>query len=460
MTEPSVFWFRRDLRLADNPALAAAAARGPVLGVFIVDRALWQPSGANRQAFLIASLDALSTSMGGSLAVLSGSPANVLVELGPAVGARNVFAAEDFGPYGRQRDAAVAAALGEAGMELSLIDSPYAVKPGSVLTGGGTSYKVFTPFFRSWKARGWELPEPAAEVSWLNPAAALADPPCEALRGVPRAPAVTIELPKPGEAAAMASFERFLEERVSGYGVARDLPAVDGTSRLSPYLKWGTVHPRQLLDRLGASPGEETFRSELCWREFYAEVLFQRPDSARQAYVAKMGAMEVDDGPETDELFEAWAAGRTGYPMVDAGMRQLLAQGWMHNRVRMIVASFLVKDLHIDWRRGARFFMEHLIDGDLASNNHGWQWVAGTGTDASPYFRIFNPVSQSKKFDPEGGYLRAWLPEIAHLPNRSIHAPWTEKTGAPAAYPPPIVDHDEERKESLDRYDRLKQSWA
>lgn len=170
--------------------------------------------------------------------------------------------------------------------------------------------------------------------------------------------------------------------------------------------------------------------------------------------------MEVDTGPEADERFDAWKTGTTGYPIVDAGMRQLIAEGWMHNRVRMIVASFLVKDLHIDWARGARYFMDQLIDGDLASNNHGWQWVAGTGTDASPYFRIFNPTSQSKKFDGDGHYLRRWIPEIAHLPDRSIHAPWTEKTGAPACYPLPIVDHDDERKESLARYDRLKRSWA
>ena len=251
-----------------------------------------------------------------------------------------------------------------------------------------------------------------------------------------------------------------MADRVAGYGAARDLPAVEGTSRLSPYLKWGAVHPRQLLDRLGSSPGEETFRSEIAWREFYAEVLFQRPDSARHAYVAKMADMATDEGPGADELFAAWAEGRTGYPIVDAGMRQLVTEGWMHNRVRMIVASFFVKDLHLDWTRGARFFMRHLVDGDLGSNSHGWQWVAGTGTDASPYFRIFNPITQSRKFDPEGEYLRRWLPEIAHLPNRSIHSPWTEKAGAPADYPPPIVDHGQERQESLDRYAQLKQTWA
>ena len=426
-----------------------------MVGVFVLDPSLWGPAGDNRRGFLAASLRALDRSMGNRLVVPTGEPAAELTRLVEAVGATVVHATEDFGPYGRRRDDAVAKALADVGAELRLIDSPYAIKPGSVLTGGGTSYKVFTPFFRSWTKHGWAEPLPSAEVSWLPP-------PTPSL-GVDAAVSdveVTIPLPDPGEDAAWSVAEAFLRERVGDYDRARDLPGVSGTSRLSPYLKWGTLHPRQLLDRLGSTPGEETFRSELCWREFYAEVLFIRPDSARQAYIDKMGAMETDDGPVADERFLAWAEGRTGYPIVDAGMRQLKGEGWMHNRVRMIVASFLVKDLHIDWTRGARLFMERLIDGDLASNSHGWQWVAGTGTDASPYFRIFNPVSQSRKFDPEGGYIRRWVPEVAHLPDRSIHAPWTEKTGAPAGYPPPIVDHDEERRESLDRYERLKQDWA
>ena len=189
-------------------------------------------------------------------------------------------------------------------------------------------------------------------------------------------------------------------------------------------------------------------------------MLFSRPDSARNAYVPKMAALAYDEGPVADERFAAWCAGCTGYPIVDAGMRQLLATGWMHNRVRMIVASFLVKDLHIDWFRGARWFMDQLIDGDLASNNHGWQWVAGTGTDASPYFRIFNPITQGKKFDPAGAYVRRWIPEIAHLGDKVIHEPWTDPHGAPAGYPLPIVDHGTERTESLARYDRLKAGWA
>ncbi|MEM7272784.1 MAG: deoxyribodipyrimidine photo-lyase [Actinomycetota bacterium] len=447
---PTLFWFRRDLRLGDNPALVAAAEAGPVAPVFVLDQALWGPAGDNRRAFLVRTLDALRHATDGALSVVDGSPAEIIPSLAAAVGATAVVATEDFGPYGRDRDAAVADALAADGRELILIDAPYAVRPGSVVTGGGTSYKVFTPFFRAWKAHGWDAPMPEPTTTW-HPLGRWE---------LPAEPLVDIDLPSATEDAAHEVLDEFLKARVAAYDDDRDRPAIEGTSRLSPYLKWGLLHPRQVLDRLGHSAGEETFRSEICWREFYAEVLNNRPDSARSAYVPKMAGMEVDDGPGTDERFAAWAEGRTGYPIVDAGMRQLLAEGWMHNRVRMIVASFLVKDLHLDWQRGARHFMRHLVDADLASNNHGWQWVAGTGTDASPYFRIFNPVSQSKKFDPDGTYLRRWVPEIAHLPDRTIHAPWTEKSGSPAGYPGPMVDHDVERRESLDRYDRLKQNWA
>lgn len=447
MSTTTLLWFRRDLRLADNPALAEAAASGPVVGAFIIDPTLWGPSGANRQAFLVACLEALDASMGQRLVIRRGDPVTEMLDLARAVGAERVVAAADFGPYGRRRDQQVADALAVEGGHLDLIDSPYAVPPGTVLTGGGTPYKVFTPFFRAWKGRGWEAPIDAPQVDWALPVE-----PGER----PAAPTPTATLPRAGEMAAAELAEAFLADGVAHYAERRDLPAVEGTSRLSPHLKWGTIHPRQLLARLGTSVGEETFRSELAWREFYADVLTDRPDSARAAYRPEMADMELDDGPEADERFATWCEGRTGYPIVDAGMRQLVAEGWMHNRVRMIVASFLVKDLHLDWTRGARFFMEHLVDGDLASNNHGWQWVAGTGTDASPYFRVFNPVTQSKKFDPAGEYIRRWVPEISTLPDRSIHAPWTEKSGPPAAYPEPMVDHGAEREEALRRYDQVK----
>jgi deoxyribodipyrimidine photo-lyase len=225
---------------------------------------------------------------------------------------------------------------------------------------------------------------------------------------------------------------------------------------LSPYLKWGCLHPRQLLAGLGRSKAENVFRTELSWREFYADVLHHDPESARRAWSPAMRSMRVDSGRLADERFDAWAEGMTGYPLVDAGMRQLLREGWMHNRVRMVTASFLVKDLHLDWTRGARHFMRHLVDGDLASNQHGWQWVAGTGTDPSPYVRVFNPVTQSRRFDPEGAYIRRYVDELAGFDARTIHEPWTVLDGPASGYPPPIVDHATEREEALRRFAELR----
>ncbi len=446
----SIFWFRRDLRLTDHPALAAAAAEGPVVPVFVNDDRLRGPSGPNRLAFLQGCLTALDADIGGHLVVRSGDPATVLAAIADETGADAVYATDDFGPYGRQRDDRVGEALAAAGLAVHYRDSPYAVPPNSVVTGGGTPYKVFTPFFRAWKAHGWPEPSGRVDAQWT---ADVASEPIDVVEPT------ASDMPAPGERAAWERVEAFLDGPVFDYEKTRNDPSADGTSRLSPDLKWGTVHPRQLLDRLGPDPSEDVFRSEICWREFYAEVLFQRPETARSSYAPKMANMEVDDGSLADERFDAWCRGMTGFPMVDAGMRQLVAEGWMHNRVRMIVASFLVKDLHVDWTRGARFFMEHLVDGDLASNQHGWQWVAGTGTDASPYFRIFNPTSQSRKFDPTADYLRKWVPEIAHLSNKAIHEPSADPAGAPAGYPGPLVDHASERLESLDRYARLKEQW-
>ncbi len=446
---PMIFWFRRDLRLTDHPALAAAAERGPVLPLFIDDAALREPSGANRLHFLSASLRSLDRSMGGRLVVRSGDPVHVIGSLREEIGARSVVATADFGPYGRRRDERVERELDSDHFEVSFLDSPYAVAPGSITTKTDTPYKVFTPFYRAWIEHGRPQPSVAPDVEWFTGAAT---------EGIPDSPDVVAALPRAGEDAAAERLDWFLDGPVDDYHERRNDPGVDGTSRLSPYLKWGTLHPRQILARLGRSSGEDVFRSEIAWREFYADVLFHRPDSARRAFVETLAAIEYDEGAVADERFERWCRGETGYPIVDAGMRQLLAQGWMHNRVRMIVASFLVKDLHLDWTRGARWFMEHLVDGDLASNNHGWQWVAGTGTDAAPYFRVFNPTTQSAKFDPSGAYLRRWIPEIAHLSDRRIHEPASDEAGPPAGYPAPIVDHAAERNEALARYERAKAS--
>ena len=439
-----IVWFRRDLRLADNPALRAAIdeARGePVVPLFVLDDALWRPAGDNRRTFLVGCLRALDEQLDGHLVVLHGDPVDVV----PRVANGNpVFAAADFGPYGRRRDEAVTA----AGVDLRTVGSPYAVPPGTITNATGGPYKVFSAYHRRWLEHGWEPPLPRPRSKrWAG------DIPSD---GIPDAPAIDVELPEPGEVAATRAARRFLERRVPGYHELRNRPDADATSRLSPYLKWGCLHPRQLLDELGDSAADVRFRAELAWREFYADVLHHAPDSARAAWNPSMRSMQVDQGAKSDVRFEAWASGCTGFPLVDAGMRQLLTEGWMHNRVRMVVASFLVKDLHVDWTRGARHFMRHLVDGDLASNAHGWQWTAGTGTDPSPYVRVFNPVTQSQRFDPDGVYIRRYVPELAHLSAPAVHEPWKVEGGPPNGYPARIVDHAAERIEAIRRFRQLR----
>jgi len=259
-----------------------------------------------------------------------------------------------------------------------------------------------------------------------------------------------------GERPALARWEAFCSGDLDDYDDARDRPALDATSRMSVPLKYGEIHPRTLLaDLENRPPGAaiDRFEAELAWREFYADVLWHSPSSAWQDWRDGMSAMPYDDDPD---LLEAWMEGQTGYPFVDAGMRQLRSEGWMHNRLRMVTASFLVKDLHIWWPHGARFFFDRLIDGDLASNSHGWQWVAGTGTDAAPYFRIFNPVTQGLRFDPDGDFVRRWVPELRHLAGKAAHEPWRHDDGYREGYVSRIVDHDVERREALARWSDLR----
>jgi deoxyribodipyrimidine photo-lyase len=449
----SLLWFRRDLRLADHPALLAAMDAGRVLPVFVFDDRLWRPSGAPRRRFLLDCLAALREQTGGSLVFRSGAPARVIPQLAAECGATSVHVSADAGPYGRQRDDEVARALGE--VPLVRTGSPYAVTPGRVTKRDGSPFQVFTPFARAWREHGWRAPAPRPDdVPWRTGVGSDDPPPAPELDGV--------VLPPAGEAAAEAAWRRFRDERLTGYAEGRNVPGGDGTSRMSAYLKYGCIHPRTLLADLAGVGGESARRytDELAWREFYADVLWHRPESAREYLKPELQAMGYDDGPDAEELVRAWEQGRTGFPIVDAGMRQLLGEAYVHNRVRMIVASFLVKDLHQEWTRGARWFMDHLVDGDLASNNHGWQWVAGTGTDASPYYRVFNPVTQGKKFDPDGAYVRRWVPELRGLDARHVHEPWTAPGGIPEGYPAPIVDHAHERQVALDRYQRLRDGSA
>ena len=439
----SVWWIRRDLRLADNDALQAAAAVGEVVPVFVVDPLFTSRSGAPRQSYLYRSLHALDESTGGALVYRHGDPVEEIMAVVRATGAREVHVAADFAPYGRRRDAAVRSALESEGARLVESDSPYAVDPGTVRKDDGDPLKVFTPFYKRWQTR------PVRTVR--EGSVGFADARNLSV-GAPEAPDVEIELPPVGERATWDRWESWSAGHLSTYKAERDNPGLDGTSRLSTQLRFGVVHPRQLLSSLDGSAGADHFRSELAWREFYADVLFHQPRTMWENLQPKMDALPVDSGPAAERKFAEFCAARTGYPIVDAGIRQMLATGWMHNRVRMIVASFLVKDLHLPWQWGARFFMRHLVDGDIASNNHGWQWTAGTGTDAAPYFRVFNPFGQSEKFDPKGDYLRRWIPEIADLDDGHIHAPWTLGLLAPTGYPGPMVDHATEREEALSRY--------
>ncbi len=433
-------WFRRDLRLADLPALHAAAADGPVVPLFVVDPA-FRGAGAPRQAFLREALQALDDSMNGALVYRHGHPTDVVPALVAEVGATVVHVSRDDGPYGRRRDAAVAAALQQAGVRLVATSSPYAVSPGTVTKPDGAPYAVFTPFSKRWRAAGWAAPLAAPDVKWLG----APDVHCD---GPPPATSVPFTLLGAGEQRAHSQWQQFLP-KVAQYAATRNLPAVHGTSRLSAALRWGVLHPRQLLADLEPGEGHDTFASELAWRDFYADVLHHQPHTAWTNLNKAMDAMPVDTDGAARERFQRWAEGRTGFPFVDAGMRELLATGWMHNRVRMVVASFLVKDLHLPWQWGARHFMQHLVDGDLASNNHGWQWAAGTGTDAAPYFRVFNPIGQGERFDPDGEYVRRWVSELAAVPGKAVHDPGLLR---PDSYPAPMVDHAAEREEALRRY--------
>ncbi len=445
----SVMWFRRDLRLADNPALLAAVSDSgddQVVPMFVLDPALWHPAGRSRRSHLVASLRDLDARLGG-LQLRRGHPVDEVVSVARAAAADTVHVAQDFGPYGRQRDDAVAAALARHDIELVRTGSPYAVPPGQVLNKSGAAYQVFTPYSRAWAEHGWPAPVDAPRgVRWTRP---LKSHPWYAA-GEPAGQ----RLPAAGESAAPRRWDDFLEHRLPDYDAARDRADLDRTSRMSVHLKWGEIHPRTMLADLARhrSRSAAGYRSELAWREFYADVLWRHPESARTYLKPEFARMQYDD---PGDGFDAWRDGRTGYPIVDAGMRQLRAEGWMHNRVRMIVASFLVKDLHLEWQHGARHFMRWLVDGDLASNQHGWQWVAGCGTDAAPYFRIFNPTTQGKRFDPEGDYVRGYVPELADVGTASIHEPWTLDGGPPHGYPPPIVDHAQERRESLRRLQEM-----
>jgi deoxyribodipyrimidine photo-lyase len=449
---PTLLWFRRDLRLNDLPPLLEAAADGAeVLGCFVLDPRLETSSGPRRLQFLGDSLRELSDALGGRLLITRGRPEQRIPLLCKEIGANEVHVSADFSPFGVRRDETVAAALGDVGAELRATGSPYLVSPGRVTKDDGTPYKVFTPYLARWREMGWRTPAPSATaaVSWIDPAGL----PSKYRVDAPD-PGADLDIPA-GEAAALDRWAEFIDSGLADYAEDRNRPDKPGNSRMSAHLKFGTIHPRTMAAELTfRATGPGAYLRELAFRDFYAAVLHEWPKSAWWNWNRNFDAIAVDTGAEADVLFEAWKQGRTGYPIVDAGMRQLRDSGFMHNRVRMIVASFLVKDLHLPWQWGARWFLEQLVDADIASNQHGWQWCAGSGTDAAPYFRVFNPTAQGQKFDPAGDYVRRWVPELAgpELAGADVHR---LKGGWPVGYPEPIVDHAAERAEALRRYGQI-----
>lgn len=442
---PTLLWFRRDLRCHDHPALLASAEPdGEVLACYVLDPRLEASAGARRLQYLYRALSELSDSLDGKLLVTRGRPEQRIPALAKAVGAATVHISQDFSPFGRRRDESVQAALGE--IALCATGSGYLVSPGRITKPDDAPYQVFTPFFRAWRRHGWRAPADSGPDSarWIDPA----DLGSSGKRI--DIPSATDDLViHAGEQAANRQWREFVEHELADYPGLRDRPDLDATSRMSAHLKFGTIHPRTMAAELDS--GDDAYLRELAFRDFYAAVLYHWPDSAWQNWNRDFDAIEVDDDAAAVQAFEAWKDGRTGFPIIDAGMRQLAETGFMHNRVRMIVASFLVKDLHLPWQWGARWFLDQLIDGDLANNQHGWQWAAGCGTDAAPYFRVFNPGLQGAKFDPDCDYIRRWVPELADVIN--VHKLGGDR---PTSYPEPIADHAEERLEALRRYQHLR----
>ena len=445
LTKTSIIWFRRDLRINDHPALLAAIeSADQVIPLFILDKKQINEAGEKLLAYMGQSLRALDESLGNRLHIIEGDQVEVLKELIAQYDVEEVHISAEYERYGAERDSRVEA----AGIKLVRTGSPYAVTPGRVLKpSDATPYKVYTPFYRGWRTHGYRAPA-------VTPKKFNVVQPTDKYRVFPDFPSPEgVHMIEAGEKAALTRFTVFTKNGLDTYDENRNLASIDGTSKMSTYLKFGEIHPRTLLENLGESKAHDTFRKEIAWREFYADVLFNNPMTDVEYYAPKFAEMRYD---KPGKQFQAWCEGKTGYPFVDAAMRQLINEGWMHNRTRMVVASFLVKDLHLEWQIGERFFAQHLVDYDVASNAHGWQWTAGCGTDASPYYRIFNPIEQGKRFDENGDYIRRYVPELAHLSASEIHEPWLFLDGYSKGYPERVVDHATERLESLARLQEIK----
>ncbi len=484
---PAIVWFRRDLRLADNPALHEAAAGGrPIVPVYILDResAGARPPGGAAQWWLHGSLAALAQDLAGHglrLVLRRGPAGPALDRLIAETGAGSVFWNRCYEPWEIARDRAIKAGLKAAGVAARSFNVGLLFEPWTVATGQGAPYRVFTPFWHACRrADPPPPPLPAPDLAASAAAAAAAGPVDNdsldswALRpGAPDWAAGLRTAWQPGEAAARRLLDRFRGRSLPDYAAGRDRPDRAATSRLSPHLHFGEIGPRQVWDAIRALPGaadgreddpaaagREKFLAELGWREFAHHLLFHFPSLPEEPLQPRFARFPWADDPAA---LRAWQRGRTGYPLVDAGMRQLWQTGWMHNRVRMVAASFLVKHLRLPWQAGAAWFLDTLVDADLANNSAGWQWVAGCGADAAPWFRIFNPVIQGRKFDPDGAYVRRFVPELARLPDRWVHRPWQAPADVCAAaglrlgedYPLPIVDHAAARRAALEAYAAL-----
>jgi deoxyribodipyrimidine photo-lyase len=473
----ALVWFRRDLRAHDHAALAAAlAAHRQVWCAFVFDTDILAPlpqRADRRVAFIhdsLLALDARLREQGGGLIVRHGRAVEVIARLADELGVTAVYLNRDYEPAAVTRDQAVETRLAATGRRLVSLKDQVVFERDEVLTGSGTPFSVFTPYRRAWERRLTAEPDAIAERV-VRAGQRLAPPPpgerMPSLADIGFEPvdlaSLNIRPGSPGGDALLADFAR----RIGGYGRDRDFPAVRGPSYLSVHLRFGTVSVRELarLARASASDtasadGASVWLGELIWRDFYFQILHHHPRVVDAAFRPEYDRITWESGPVAERRLRAWQEGRTGYPLVDAAMRQLSHSGYMHNRLRMVTASFLVKDLGIDWREGERWFARELIDFDLAANNGGWQWAASTGCDAQPWFRIFNPVTQSQRFDPQGRFIRRYLPALAALPDRAIHAPWLvaplELVGAGIRlgenYPRPVVAHDAAREATLARY--------
>jgi len=437
----ALVWFRRDLRVSDQSALAAARGEADeIVPLFILDPGILEAkrTGSRRVAFLLGCLDSLAgniSHLGGRLILRQGQPDQVIKEICQEIHIESVHWNRDYEAYARKRDKKVQTVLQNLGVRVEQHEDLCLCAPGTVLKQDGNPYTVFTPFSRQWKQVFQDIPRPRPQSIKTPRSIWSMDLPAAEHLGH----SIDIDIPDTGEKAALGRLKEFINNHLSTYDTERDYPAIDGTSRLSPDLKFGSIGPRLVYSEVfnerkkggSIAQGADAYLNELIWRDFYKHILHFFPHVENGAFRKKYDNLEWENNRD---YFEAWCRGETGYPIVDAAMRQLNQTGWMHNRLRMIVASFLTKDLLVDWRWGERYFMEQLLDGDIAANNGGWQWAAGTGTDAQPYFRIFNPFSQAKKFDPEGRFIERFVGDI--------HASDYQ----------PIVDHKAQREKALALY--------